>query len=147
MAYFALFYYRKATALRPYDSRMWTAAATVYERIGKLRDAILCFERALSNGDREQISLLHLASLHTRLQETERAAFYYEMFLKLPAAQTASGEEQREVCEALLFLGRYYFGLGMHQEATAHCTRLLEFGGPQKQEAKGILRAMEGGGE
>ena len=143
MAYFALFYYRKATALRPYDSRMWTAAATVYERIGKPRDAIRCFERALSNGDKEQLSLLHLASLHKRLNEQERSAFYYEMFLKLPAAQNPSGTEQASVCDALLFLGQYYFGLGMHKEAAAHCTRLLEFGGPQKQEAKGILQAIQ----
>ena len=26
MPYYALFYYRKATALRPYDSRMWCAS-------------------------------------------------------------------------------------------------------------------------
>ena len=33
MPYYALFYYRKATALRPYDSRMWCAMAGCYKQV------------------------------------------------------------------------------------------------------------------
>ena len=35
MPYYALFYYRKATALRPYDARMWCAMAGCYKLLNR----------------------------------------------------------------------------------------------------------------
>jgi anaphase-promoting complex subunit 8 len=48
---YSLFYFRRAAALRPYDARMWTALGECYEKIGKMEDAILCFQRAQSVED------------------------------------------------------------------------------------------------
>jgi tetratricopeptide (TPR) repeat protein len=35
MPYYALFYYRKATTLRPYDARMWCAMAGCYKQLDR----------------------------------------------------------------------------------------------------------------
>ncbi len=37
MHQYALHYYRKASALRPYDARMWCAVAGCYESVSKVR--------------------------------------------------------------------------------------------------------------
>ena len=50
MPYYALFYYRKATALRPYDSRMWCAMAGCYKQLGKKPEAIKCYQVSPSPG-------------------------------------------------------------------------------------------------
>ena len=47
MPHYAIQYYNKATALRPYDSRMWLALAQVYENTGRIHEAIACHQRAL----------------------------------------------------------------------------------------------------
>ena len=36
MPMYAIEYYNQATSLRPYDCRMWTALATVYEGLQRL---------------------------------------------------------------------------------------------------------------
>ena len=51
MPYYALFYYRKATGLRPYDSRMWCAMAGCYKGLQRMKEAIQCYQVAAALGD------------------------------------------------------------------------------------------------
>eukprot|EP00961_Rhodomonas_salina_P055205 741638-Rhodomonas_salina.1 len=53
MHFYSLYYFRKATALRPYDARMWCAMGQCYECLEKYEEAIKCYKRAYENGDRE----------------------------------------------------------------------------------------------
>ena len=54
---------------RPYDCRLWTALATVYEAQGDLDNAIKSHERAIQGADRAQMVgiLAKLAALHGTL--------------------------------------------------------------------------------
>ena len=67
MYYYALFYYRKATSLRPYDARMWCAMAGCYKLLNRRNDAIKCYQRAEANNDREGIAFVELARLFREL--------------------------------------------------------------------------------
>ena len=73
MPYYALFYYRKATALRPYDSRMWCAMAGCYKLLNRKADAIKCYQRAESNHDREGIAYTELARCADHARSATRA--------------------------------------------------------------------------
>ena len=57
--------------------------------------------------------------------------------LKLHGAQEGSGAEMRE---ALLFLAYYCKDTGKLKEAQQHCSRLLDIGGQERDEAKALLR-------
>lgn len=83
MPLYASYYYRKATALRPYDSRMWCALGTCNEQLSKIEEAIKCYERAVLNQDREGIALNKLAKLYQQLQNYDKAAYYYQKNLEL----------------------------------------------------------------
>ena len=136
MPYYALFYYRKATALRPYDSRMWCAMAGCYKQLGKKPEAIKCYQRAELNNDREGIALTELARLFREENDRDQAAKYFREMLKLRELQEVSGETQ----EALLFLAYYCKDTGKLKEAQQHCSRLLDIGGQERDEAKALLR-------
>ena len=43
---FSSYYYSQAAALCPRDGRLWVALGGVFERIGRVHDAIMCYERA-----------------------------------------------------------------------------------------------------
>jgi len=187
MPYYALFYYRKArappappahdaqrlarprpapsarqaTALRPYDARMWCAVAGCYRQLGQKQEAIKCYQRAEKNDDREGIAFAELARLfrevapaprhlmrctppprrvHRVPQEGDvsRAAHYYAETLKQRDMhhETAGAETQ----EALLFLANYCKETGALAQAQQYCQRLLDLGGAEKEEAKALLR-------
>ena len=54
--------------------------------------------------------------------------------------QEISGPETQE---ALLFLANYCKDTGALQEAQSYCSRLLDFGGHEKEEAKALLRDIK----
>lgn len=45
MPFYTLYYYQKATSLRPYDTRLWGALGKIYEELDRLADAAKCYER------------------------------------------------------------------------------------------------------
>ena len=77
MYFYALFYYRKATALRPYDARMWCAMAGCYKLLQRKPEAIRCYQRAESNHDREGIAYTELARLFREEGDQTQAAHYF----------------------------------------------------------------------
>ena len=66
-----------------------------------------------------------------------QAAHYYRLMLKLREQQEISGPETQE---ALLFLATHCKDSGALEEAQQYCSRLLDFGGQEKEEAKALLR-------
>lgn len=81
MELYALYYYRKTTTLRCFDSRMWCALAGCYQRLDRQQEAILCYERAMSNYDREGLAAVHLARLYRDVGSLDQAARYFSLHL------------------------------------------------------------------
>ncbi|GAQ83915.1 Anaphase-promoting complex [Klebsormidium nitens] len=141
MPYYALYYYRRATQLRPNDPRMWCAMGQCYEneQLGMQEAAIRCYRRAVSYEDREGIALHKLARLHQQLEQMDEAAHYFRKNLERMEQDQADG---RDVVEALVFLAAYCKNQGLLHEAEQYCTKLMDYGAPEKEEAKAILREI-----
>ncbi|GAM17299.1 hypothetical protein SAMD00019534_004740 [Acytostelium subglobosum LB1] len=134
---YSLFYFQKATSLRPYDPRMWCSVAGCYEILERIPDAIRCYERAEDNFDRERVALSKLAKLYQDMQRYEEAAHYYRKNLHHRDAEKIDGQE---TIDALLFLANYHKNIGELDQAEKYCLRLLDYAGPEKEEAKALLR-------
>lgn len=156
MHLYALYYYKQATQLRPYDARMWCAMGLTYMTLKRTEDAIRAYERALQQDDTEGVATQKLASLYRTNRQVEKAAQCYFRHLELRYQVThpmaaSSGPVDLETllqglvvdspeAEALLFLANYH--KDHYELATAKllCSRLLEYPGPEKEEAKALLR-------
>ena len=73
MYYYALYYYRKATALRPYDARMWCAMAGCYKHLRRTSEAIKCYQRAETSGDREGTEIVGFACRIDVVRQTSKS--------------------------------------------------------------------------
>jgi len=154
MLLYALFYYRKAAALRPYDARMWCAMGGCYLGLDRVDDAMRSYERAVSNHDREGIATQRLATLYREKGEDEKAANCYMRHLNLRMQQQANDKEfsdedvinlvqvDAQEAEALLYLAFYHRDKGNYDVASKCCLRLLDYPGPEKEEAKALLREI-----
>lgn len=77
MYQYALYYYKKACLVRPYDSRMWSALAVCYEKSGHILEAVKCYEKAEAYTDIEGKAAIKLAQLYQQLGNEDKAALYY----------------------------------------------------------------------
>ena len=160
MHLYALFYYRKAARLRPYDARMWCAVGLALCALHKIPDAIRAYERAVSQDDAEGIATQKLALLYRQEGRNEEAAQCYVKHLELrflvtsttSASASSSYPTLDEIvqgvvveapeAEALLFLAHYHASHGEYDTAALLCSRLVEYPGPEKEQAKGLLREL-----
>lgn len=168
MHLYSIYYYRKAASIRPYDARMWCALGGCYEKLSKSEDAVTCFQRALGNHDREGIASYHLGRIFAQRNDQHEAAKYYMLHLGLQhtssevniqdmigldTAQTPTNDSQLksaaniridtpQALASILFLANYFKQLGKYVEASLLCNRLLDLQGPEKEEAKALLREM-----
>jgi anaphase-promoting complex subunit 8 len=156
MHLYALFYYRKASMLRPYDARMWCAVGLCYVALGRTADAIRAYERAVAQEDTEGIATQKLASLYRQEGQLEKAAQCYLRHLELrylvthesPAHPTSLDAIVQGVvveapeAEALIFLANYHKSHEEYDTAALLCSRLVEYPGPEKEQAKGLLRDL-----
>nr|XP_043607702.1 anaphase-promoting complex subunit 8 [Erigeron canadensis] len=142
MPYYALHYFKKAVSLQPNDSRLWIAMAHCYEtdQLRMLEEAIKCYRRAAGCNDREAIALNKLAQLHNELGQIEEAAFYYKKDLERMEDEEREGPN---MVQALLFLSKHYRAQKRYEEAEVYCTRILDYNGPEKEEAKGLLQSIK----
>jgi anaphase-promoting complex subunit 8 len=118
---------------------MWCAKGGCFRRLDRKQDAIKSYERALGNNDREGIATIKLAKLYEEEGEETKAAHCYNRHLE--QHDTVEIESEGDV-EALLFLARYYKNRRQLQLAAQHCSRLLDYNGPEKEEAKAMLREI-----
>ncbi|OWZ69319.1 hypothetical protein AYX14_03075 [Cryptococcus neoformans] len=146
MPIYAIEYYNQATSLRPYDCRMWTALATVYENLHRLPDAILAHIRALLGADRVQTMtiLLKLASLHTTLDEIDKAVGYHR---KVVALGEKSGLEVAEMAGSYLAVAEWEMrGVIQLQQREAREGRRLDWtngDGDESMDAEGVLKEAD----
>jgi anaphase-promoting complex subunit 8 len=78
MPFYALYYFQKATALRPHDARMWCALGSTYESLDRTEDAIKSYKKALSGGENEGIALKKIAHLYSTLGDVRQAVEFYQ---------------------------------------------------------------------
>lgn len=84
MHQYALHYYHYATALRPYDVRLWQAQGMCYEEMGKLREAVECFKRALITADAHEITInLRLANLYDSMEDHVESVAYHRRVVEV----------------------------------------------------------------
>ncbi|CAK0854220.1 unnamed protein product [Prorocentrum cordatum] len=144
--FYALYYYRRAMALRPEDARMWCAMAQCYEAMDKKAEALKCYEKAHRCGDRERVALPRLARLHAERGDRARAAACHEQVAAQHSAPSAgllsSGGIPTDVVEALRFLMQFYREEGRLDDCEVCAARLLDTAGPEKDEAKAVLRDL-----
>lgn len=147
---YALFYYKKAMKLRPDDARMWCAMAQCYDSMDRKTEALKCYEKAHRCGDRERMALPRLARLHQDLGERQQAAMCYEQMLAARRVSSSAWSNTKtsgsglktEMVEALKFLMGFYQEEGRLRECEACANQLLDTLGPEKDEAKAVLRGL-----
>lgn len=103
------------------------------------QEAVKCYERAEKHGDRERLALSRLPALYEQLQQPDIAA---EWHLKNLQQRDADEEAGQPTIDALCYLAHYYMRKGMLKEAEKYATRLLDFSGKEKEDAKSILRDL-----
>ena len=81
---FALYYFGKATQIRPFDPRMWCAMADAYEKLSLIDDAIRCFRRAEAYDDREGVAIAKLAKLYAAANEMKKVLYPFYAIFKDP---------------------------------------------------------------
>lgn len=160
MHLYALFYYNKAAMLRPYDPRMWSAVGSCFAALHKVPDAIRAYERAVAQEESEGIATQKLAALYRQEGRQEEAVQCYLRHLELrymvtnsaPAANPTLDDIIQGIAldaveaEALLFLANYHRTHGEFDLAALMCSRLVEYPGPEKEHAKGLLRDLRARG-
>lgn len=140
MPSYSLYYYRKAASLRPFDSRMWCAMGLCLEESGKHQDALACYERALKCEDREVVVFRRIAHLYNQMGDQEKAFAFYSKELEHRAED---GLDDADSAEALLFLARYCISKGRLEQAEYYCSRLMDFPGTERDQAKDFVREIE----
>ncbi|KXN92467.1 Anaphase-promoting complex subunit 8 [Leucoagaricus sp. SymC.cos] len=99
MHHYSLYYYQRATSLRPYDIRLWQAQGLCYEEIGRRREAIECYKRALIPADPHEISInLKLANLYWSLDELSEAVAYHRRVVEVCQADLRPIQEYAKSC-------------------------------------------------
>ena len=158
MYLYALYYYKQATKFRPDDARMWGAIGQVLVHLQRPDDAIRAYERALQLDDSEGVATLKLANLYNEQNKREKAAQCYSRHLQLryiatqPPGKASINSTppldtmlpqlvvQEPEAEALLFLAQYHRDHEEYDTASLFASRLLEYPGPEKEQAKALLR-------
>ncbi|KAF9268939.1 TPR-like protein [Marasmius fiardii PR-910] len=116
MHQYALHYYQFAAALRPYDARLWQGLGQCYEEMGRLRESIECYKRALISTNPHEISLnILLAKVHKDLDEIEESVAYHRRVVEVCQADLRPIHEYSksalEVAEHQLKLYNLYEGV------------------------------------
>lgn len=158
MHLYALYYYKQAAQLRPYDARMWCALGLTYVQLHRTDDAIRAYERALQQDETEGVATQKLAALYKDEGQVEKAAHCYLRHLELrrqvthPMAASLGSVSLDSMlqglvvegpeAEALLYLANYHKDHGEFDTAALFCSRLLEYPGPEKEQAKALLREV-----
>jgi anaphase-promoting complex subunit 8 len=147
MPHFALYYFEKASAIRPRDPRMLIAIAAQHEALGgasHTERAIQYYRRAHHIGDAEGVAITKLARLYGGHDDDRKraalAAHYHALVVRCC-------DELREVSprlsEALWFLAQHARRTGQLSDAKAYCIRLQDFHCKEAEEGKSLLRQIQ----
>ena len=156
LSLYAAYYFKRAAALRPHDSRMWTALAACYEALERRGDAIACYERAAveaeatgESGGGEGSSgageaLLKLARLHAGYEGGAAAAQQcYARFCRTVGEAGGGGGAASDAAEAFLFLAKAAAGEGRPEAAETYALKVVGIGsGAEEREARALLAQL-----
>lgn len=141
MPLYAMYYFRKATAIRPYDARMWSSLGVCYEQLDRNEDAIKCYERTEACRDTEvSFAFNKLGKLYHEMGDDDKAAYYHKKNLDKRDREQSDGND---TIEALLFLANHCKNIGNYKDAEKYASRLLDYSGKEKEEAKALLREIQ----
>jgi anaphase-promoting complex subunit 8 len=139
---------------------MWCAMGQCYLGLKRRSDAIRSYERAVSNHDTEGTATRKLATLYSEDGNVEQAARCYlrhlELMYQAQVSQAPSEIDGRipvqviissvnvdeAEAEALLFLAHYHRDHDEFEVASMCCSRLLDYPGQEKEDAKALLREI-----
>lgn len=149
---YALYYYNRATTVRRNDSRIWCGVGSCYQHLGQAALAIQAYEHAVKYDDREGFATIELAKLYRQNEDLARAVTCY---LKHWIAQGYVEAENYHVtrvlmdlkvdtslAEAFLFVAKYFHERDYVEHAEEYCSILLDYVGPEGDEARAKLREL-----
>jgi anaphase-promoting complex subunit 8 len=161
MPYYSLYYYQRAAAIKPHDSRMWTALASAYESLAahsgpiqtpsnahfstpipttandRILSAIRCYKRALLGSEDIPFALIKLARLYKSLNDRGAAHFYFDLVYRSRSRLGAQGPSLDEFAEACLWLAQEAKDDRDYAGAEAYAREVEE-----NEEARGIIREV-----
>lgn len=106
MHLYSLHYYQRATSLRPYDSRMWSALANTYEKLGRRPEAIKTLKRALLNAGSEDAPVVsQLAALLDVTGQYAEAVRYHRRLVE--EILEDEGEPSDKLAKSFIYMARY----------------------------------------
>ena len=119
---------------------MWCALAGCYEKMGKSDETSKCLEKAEKYKDKEGLVLHRLAKLYLSINDIEKAALCFQENLKRKETDEAFTSE---TVEALMFLSKYFKETGKYEEAVKYASRLHDYNGSEREEAKALIREIQ----
>ncbi|THH20397.1 hypothetical protein EW146_g945 [Bondarzewia mesenterica] len=143
MHQYALHYYQHATSLRPYDVRLWQAQGACYEEMGRLREAVECFKRALLGADVNETYInLRLAKLHEDMDQCAEAAAYHCRVIDVCRATL---KPVADYAKSLVFVARYHFekGGGDLQLAREYLEKVSASNSEEADRASDLLKKVK----
>lgn len=157
MPLYSLYYFQQACRRHAHDARLWTAVGTTLAGVGQDDAARQALEQALECGDADEVAVLKLADLYVKAKQPDNAANCYMRHLQSQYALTHQDDKlvslplllqglptiESAQATAILYLARYHQNNGQEETAGIFASRLLEFAGPEKEEAKALLRALK----
>ncbi|KAN0066485.1 Anaphase-promoting complex subunit 8 [Thecaphora frezii] len=83
---YAVHYFQKCAAIRPYDGRMWSSMGVCFDQLGRSHDAIACFKRyltcRLNHGD-TVLGLTRIIEVYEKERDFEAAASYHRRLVQV----------------------------------------------------------------
>eukprot|EP00123_Amoebidium_parasiticum_P020253 comp4601_c1_seq1/m.807 comp4601_c1_seq1/g.807 ORF comp4601_c1_seq1/g.807 comp4601_c1_seq1/m.807 type:complete len:186 (-) comp4601_c1_seq1:70-627(-) len=133
----AAYYYNIACTLRQTDGRMWTALGNIYKHLGKVTDAINCFQRAAQDASQRGSALFELAQLYEEKKDNAQAAANYMRYIH--HCQEQEMDDDQNMVRAYLYLARHLKDVGRYADAEHFAARVCQYSGREKEEAKELL--------
>lgn len=129
-----------AIRYRPYDCRMWSALATVYEHLKRVPEAIQCNSRALLGADAAQTLgiLLKLAQLHDALGHHAQAADAHRRHIMLAEREE---RDAGEMAQSYLYVAQYDMDL-LHRDRETAAINTPEGGTSAADDGKDVKTAV-----
>ncbi|TFY83571.1 hypothetical protein EWM64_g439 [Hericium alpestre] len=140
MHQYALHYFQHATA--PYDVRLWQAQGASYEEMGRLREAVDCYKRALLGADVNEGTInLKLAKLHDDLEERQEAAAYHQRVIEVSKALLKPLADYAKSC---MYIARYHMEQGGDLELSKdYLAKVAISNSEDAAEAADLLRTVD----
>ncbi|EPQ32181.1 uncharacterized protein PFL1_00378 [Pseudozyma flocculosa PF-1] len=145
---YAVHYFQKCAAIRPYDGRMWSSMGVCFDNLGRSQDAISCFKRyltcRLNHGD-TVMGLTRIIEVYEKERDFEAAASYHRRLVQV-VDRGLAGTEANVVAryvQSYIIAARWEMG----EIGNPGWTRDLEARRSRRSAAKARSRARAGAGE